>query len=130
MTIHGKAQGAHIMVVDDDQTSRLATQFFLEKAGARVSHAPTGLEAIRLAKAATCDLILMDVEMPDLDGLDATRALRAIPDTANLRIIGLTSYGFEDDRERCLRAGMNDHLDKPIDEEALGRALAKWLPAK
>jgi hypothetical protein len=130
MQTQGSAQGAHILVVDDDQPSRLATQFFLEKAGARVSHAHNGLEAIRLAKAGTCDLILMDVEMPELDGLDATRALRAIPDTAGIRIIGLTSYGFEDDRDRCMRAGMNDHLDKPIDEKRLLVALANWLPPR
>ena len=130
MKIQGSAQGAHILVVDDDHTSSLATRFFLEKAGARVSHALNGLEAIRIAKAGTCDLILMDVEMPELDGLDATRALRAIPDTAGIRIIGLTSYGFEDDRDRCIRAGMNDHLDKPIDEAKLRAALAKWLPPR
>jgi CheY-like chemotaxis protein len=74
-------------------------------------------------------LILMDVQMPKLDGLQATRALRSGPDALSVPIVAMTADAFAEDRKACLAAGMNDHIAKPIELAALHAMLRRWLPA-
>jgi two-component system sensor histidine kinase/response regulator len=99
----------------------------LESVGLAVTIANNGQEAVDLAKAGNFDAILMDIQMPVLDGLAATAALRADPRFAEVPIIAMTAHAMAGDREKSLDGGMNDHVTKPIDPDALFATLAKWL---
>ena len=82
-----------------------------------------------LARQVPYDLILMDMQMPVLDGLEATRSIRRLPGHARTPVLALTANAFGEDRDQCLAAGMSDHLGKPVEPEALFAALLKWLPS-
>jgi hypothetical protein len=102
-------------------------QILLEVAGLRVELASDGIEAVEQAARLGPDLILMDMQMPRLDGPEATRRIRRLPQGADLPIIALTANAFEHDRRVCLDAGMDDFLAKPIDPEALFEAVLRGL---
>ena len=80
-----------------------------------------------MAQKTAYRLILMDMQMPELDGLDATRRLRALPALAKVPILAMTANAFEDDRERCFEVGMNDHIGKPVAPDLLYSTLLSWL---
>ena len=106
---------ARILVVDDNRVNRLVTRHMLASEGYEIASAEDGAEAIRVALAhGPFDLVLMDVQMPGMDGLEATRQLRADPRTCDVPVVGLTAHAFEADRVRCIEAGMCDHLAKPV----------------
>lgn len=86
-----------------------------------------GAEALALAQKNTYDLILMDMQMPKLNGIDATRAIRKLPGYAETPILAMTANAFVEDRRRCIEAGMNDHIGKPVDPKKLFEVLLKWL---
>jgi len=94
--------------------------------------AANGREAVQLAEKNAYDLILMDMQMPEMNGLEATRAIRALPERAALPILAMTANAFEEDRRACEAAGMNDFISKPVVPKALCETLLKWLgrPAK
>lgn len=118
----------HILLVEDNETNRLVARRYLEKAGFLVEEAINGLEAIEKAKAADFDLILMDVSMPEMDGMLATCHIRALGGhNAQVPVIALTAHVMAGDRELCLAAGMNDYLNKPLEYDLLLKALARWL---
>ncbi|MBL8484395.1 MAG: PAS domain S-box protein, partial [Rhodocyclaceae bacterium] len=119
--------GARILVVDDEPVNREIALSVLEEAQLIVDEAADGHVAVVLAQ--TCDYaaILMDMQMPGMDGLAATRAIRNLPGHAGTPIIATTANAFGSDRARCMDAGMNDFLSKPIDPELLLRTLAHWL---
>jgi two-component system sensor histidine kinase/response regulator len=119
---------ACVLLVDDDVLSQEVGIGMLGELALRVVVAADGAEAVRLATAGGIDLILMDVQMPVMDGLSATRAIRAIPGCAALPIIAMSANAFPEDRLRCLAAGMNAHVAKPVDFDNLCRELARWLP--
>ncbi|MBI5109814.1 MAG: PAS domain S-box protein [Rhodocyclales bacterium] len=119
--------GSRILVVDDEPINREVASNQLEAAGLLVDQAEDGVEAIRLAKAHDYAAILMDMQMPNVNGLDATRALRAIPNCMATPIIALTANVFAEDKARCFAAGMNDFIAKPCEPELLYATLLRWL---
>ncbi|HOI52860.1 MAG TPA: ATP-binding protein, partial [Azonexus sp.] len=122
-------EGRRILLADDEPISREVGEILLAGAGLQVDTAEDGEQALALARQQTYDLILMDMQMPRCNGIDATRAIRA--DSLNQRtpILAMTANVFNSDRDACLAAGMNDHLAKPLTPEALFAAVHRWLRA-
>jgi len=121
------ANGATILIAEDHPDSREALGALLEAFGFEVLLAVNGLEAVDIARRDHPDLILMDVMMPALDGLEATRQIRASPETRDIPIITLTA--LDQAREKALDAGANDFLAKPINSRVLFSKLKSWLAA-
>ncbi|MBI5900545.1 MAG: response regulator [Rhodocyclales bacterium] len=119
--------GCRILVVDDDPLNREVAQLQLEAAGLVVDTAADGAQAIARARQATHAAILTDMQMPNLDGLDATRRIREIPGHERTPIVAMTANAFAEDKARCLAAGMNDFLVKPVVPERLFLILLQWL---
>lgn len=118
---------AHVLVVEDNEINRQLAQELLQQAGLAVTLAHNGREAIELVERMDFDAVLMDIHMPVMGGFEATRAIRENPRHANLPIIAMTANAMTGDREKCLAAGMNDHVAKPIDPDLLFRALTAWI---
>jgi PAS domain S-box-containing protein len=121
--------GRHVLVVDDDEVSREVGGELLRQAGLRVSVAVDGDEAVALAAGEPYALVLMDMQMPRLDGLQATARLRAAGANRRTPVVALTANAFDDDRLRCLDAGMDDFLTKPVDAARLYATVARLLGA-
>lgn len=126
----GFAAGQRVLLVEDNEINREVAQEMLVIAGLSVTPAENGVEALRVLEEANFDAVLMDVQMPEMDGIDATRAIRADLRYGVLPIIAMTAHAMEGDRERCLEAGMNDYVTKPIEENELLGVLSKWLPVR
>jgi signal transduction histidine kinase len=120
-------RGRRILLVDDDRFSRLATAGLLRELGLVVELADNGEDALAKSAAAPYALILMDVQMPGMDGLEATRQLRSQPGGHDTPVIALTANVFESDLKACLAAGMNDFLTKPVMPERLAAILLRYL---
>jgi CheY-like chemotaxis protein/HPt (histidine-containing phosphotransfer) domain-containing protein len=124
----GALAGARILLVEDNETNLLAANTMLNQMGCSVTAAHTGLEAVRAAASNSFDLILMDMQMPEMDGLEATRHIRATAGPNRTKpILALTANAFVEDAARCKDAGMNEHLTKPIRRAALEAALSRHL---
>jgi PAS domain S-box-containing protein len=119
--------GARILLVEDNDVNREVAQTILEQSGAIVRIAVDGEEALSLAARETFDAVLMDIQMPRLDGISAARRLRDNPGLRNLPIIAMTASAMSGDRERILASGMNDYIAKPIDVELLFSTLRRWI---
>jgi signal transduction histidine kinase/DNA-binding response OmpR family regulator/CHASE3 domain sensor protein len=121
-------EGKRVLVVEDDIRNIFALTSVLEPRGAKVEIARTGREAVeRLKHKPAVDLVLMDIMMPEMDGLEATRKIREMPQHASLPIIALTAKAMTDDREQCLAAGANDYLAKPLDVDRLLSLARVWM---
>ena len=120
-------QGRKILVVDDEPINRQVVSYILEEVGLEVDMAEDGKDALTKIQQAYYDIVLMDMQMPELDGLHATRELRTRLGLENLVIIAMTANAFDDDRVRCTAAGMNDFIAKPFKPESLFEKLVQWL---
>jgi signal transduction histidine kinase/ActR/RegA family two-component response regulator len=118
---------ARVLLVDDNAVNRLLVEELLGMAGLRPDSVDSGTAAVDRLRAQPYDLVLMDVHMPGMDGLEATRAIRALPHARNLPILAMTASVLQDERQACLDAGMNAHLAKPIDTSQLFGAVLHWL---
>jgi polar amino acid transport system substrate-binding protein len=118
---------AHILLVEDDATNQQVATLFLEKADLKVTVANHGNEAIDWLENNICDAVLMDIQMPIMDGYQATRCIRQMLNQKNLPIIAMTAAALQHDKKLCLEAGMNDHISKPINPDLLIDTLIKWI---
>jgi two-component system sensor histidine kinase/response regulator len=125
-TLHD-IKNARVLVVDDNSINQQIARELLHKAGLRVAVANNGQEAFDMVERERYDAVLMDLQMPVMDGFEATRAIRGIPAFKDLPIIAMTANAMAGDREKCLAAGMNDHVAKPIDPDLLFKALTTWI---
>ena len=119
--------GTRVLVAEDNEINREVAAAILEDADMVVDMAVDGVEAVAMVAGNDYRLVLMDMQMPNLDGLDATREIRKLPQGAALPIIAMTANAFSEDRQRCLEAGMDDFISKPVIPEALYERLLKWL---
>lgn len=123
----GDNQNIEILLVEDNDLNQLVASERLKQMGLHVTIANNGLEAVELVKNHHYDAILMDLQMPIMDGYDATRHIRAMEGKGSIPIIALSAAVMQKDRELSLKAGMNEHIAKPIDKALLREILSKWL---
>ena len=127
-------EGRRVLIVEDDARNIFALSSVLEPKGAKVEIARNGKEALDvLARSARAtgngiDLVLMDIMMPEMDGLTAMREIRKRPEWKKLPIVALTAKAMKDDQEKCLAAGANDYIAKPLDVEKLLSLIRVWMP--
>ncbi|NDY91174.1 PAS domain-containing hybrid sensor histidine kinase/response regulator [Ideonella livida] len=120
-------RGARVLLVEDHPVNQEVARALLELQGLQVGVVADGEQALAAVVRESWDLVLMDVQMPRMDGLEATRLLRALPQGRHLPIIAMTASAFSDDRQACTAAGMDDHLSKPIEPARLHAVLLHWL---
>jgi CheY-like chemotaxis protein len=120
-------RGTRVLLVEDNLLNQRVASEMLHRLGARVDVADNGQESVTAVERDFYDAVLMDLQMPVMDGLEATRRIRAHPEFAELPIIAMTANALARDRDRCLAAGMNDFLTKPVYAHQLAATLGKWL---
>ncbi|MCK7583002.1 MAG: PAS domain S-box protein [Chromatiales bacterium] len=125
-----RCAGARVLLAEDNPINREVALELLNSVGLHVETAENGQVALEMAATEDYDLILMDVQMPLMDGLSATRAIRALPSWRDKPILALTANAFEEDRRACLESGMNDFVPKPVEPLDLFDALLRWLPER
>jgi two-component system, sensor histidine kinase and response regulator len=120
-------KGRRILVAEDNLVNQEVATELLREVGLTVDVAEDGQQAIDLASSNDYDLILMDIQMPNVDGIEATQAIRRMPGHTSVPIIAMTANAFNEDRDICLGAGMNDHLAKPVTPEKMYATLLRWI---
>ena len=126
-TLARRFGGARVLLADDDLVNQEVTRELLERAGLVAEVVDDGAQAVERVRDGHYALVLMDMQMPQLDGLEATRAIRALGGHATLPILAMTANAFDEDRERCLAAGMNDHVSKPVSPRRFYASVLHWL---
>ncbi|MFD1817135.1 PAS domain S-box-containing protein [Pseudarcicella hirudinis] len=130
---HFKNYQPHLLLVDDNATNRKVASQILIKAGCKVITADSGMKAIELVKSSVnerFDLILMDIQMPEMDGIETTKRLREMEGAGLPPVVAMTAYAMKEDRDRFLSNGMNDYISKPIRAENLVRKVKEWVDKK
>jgi two-component system, cell cycle response regulator DivK len=118
----------YILLIEDNEQNRYLITFLLEKNGYEVVYATDGPEGIRLARQIQPSLILLDIQLPTMDGYAVARALKSDPATAHISIVAITSYAMEGERTLGYEAGCNGYLEKPIDPETFVAEIARYIP--
>ncbi len=116
-----------ILIVEDEPKSLKLVRDLLQASGYKTIEATDGKQGVDLAKAKKPDLILMDIQMPEMDGLEATRILKADATTRNIPVLALTAYAMKDDEERIFQAGCDGYITKPFDIKELLKTIAEYL---
>ncbi|WP_435626670.1 response regulator [Candidatus Ferrigenium straubiae] len=124
---HVDLTGLHVLLVEDNKFNQQLANALLMRAGVEVGIADDGIEAMQALQRERFDAVLMDMQMPKMDGLEATRLIRENPALADLPIIAMTANAMIGDRDACLAAGMNDYISKPVQYEAMYATLARWV---
>jgi PAS domain S-box-containing protein len=124
------AKGAHILLVEDNKINQEVASELLRYVGFIVDLAENGEIAVRKVQETLYDLVLMDMQMPVMDGITATKEIRKLPQFSQLPIVAMTANAMAADRQRCLDAGMNDHIPKPVEPENLWKVLLKWIKSR
>jgi CheY-like chemotaxis protein len=117
-----------ILLIEDNPQNRYLLTFLLEQRGYRILQAETGPEGMALAATARPDLILLDIQLPGMDGHAVAQALKNDPALRAIPIVAVTSYALVGDREKCLAAGAEGYIEKPIDPESFGAEVERFLP--
>lgn len=125
--IEKQLEGSEILLVEDNPINQLVAEEILQAVGIIVDIASTGKQAVEAVERKRYDAVLMDVQMPEMDGFEATRIIRLNDALADLPIIAMTAHAMKGDRERCFEAGMDDYVTKPIDTGQLFSVLVKWI---
>ncbi|MFZ5569192.1 MAG: transporter substrate-binding domain-containing protein [Thermodesulfobacteriota bacterium] len=118
---------ARILLVEDNEMNREVAQRLLEHGGFTVVVAENGREALRILESVAVEAVLMDLEMPEMDGYDCTRLIRETPERKELPIIAMTAHAIDSERDKCLKAGMDDFITKPFDPSHLYATLNRWI---
>lgn len=116
-----------VLVIEDNEKNMYLMTFLLEKMGHRVLQAVTGEEGVETAEREVPDLVLMDIQLPGIDGFEATRRIRASVAARDVPIVAVTSFAMTGDRERLLAAGCNGYIEKPIDPDAIRAQISGFL---
>ena len=122
--------GGRLLLAEDSPTNKMLATAILREAGYLVTAVSNGRELLEALRAATYDLVIMDIFMPEMDGIEATETIRALPgQIGQVPIIAMTAYSLESDKESCLKAGMNDYISKPIRKQEMLETIERWLAA-
>lgn len=124
------AMSAKILLVEDNEQNRYLATFLLEKAGHTVVHAHTGTEALSIADKEKPDLVLMDIQMPEMDGYEAAQRLKVMPGFECVPVVAVTSYAMTGDREKALQLGFVGYIEKPISTETFLADIGRFLSPK
>ncbi|MCK6531864.1 MAG: response regulator [Polyangiaceae bacterium] len=120
----------HVLLIEDNEQNRYLTTFLLEKSGYRVTSAVTGPDGIELARGGAFDLILLDIQLPAMDGYAVAASLKADPRTRGVPIVAVTSHAMVGDREKALASGSQGYIEKPIDPETFVSEIERFLPSR
>ena len=120
-------QGTRLLLAEDDSFNQDVARFLLESVGIELGVANNGVEAVNMVEHGDYALVLMDVQMPEMDGIEATKCIRRLSGRAMMPIIAMTANAFDEDRQLCLAAGMSDFVSKPVDPDTLYATVLKWL---
>lgn len=121
---------ARILLVEDNEANRYLATFLLENSGFSVLHAGNGREAVIAAQNEKPDLILMDIQMPEVDGYEAARRIKSEPHLAHIPIVAVTSYAMVGDREKAVDIGFAGYIEKPIVTETFISEISRFIPRK
>ncbi len=119
-----------ILLVEDNEANRYLATFLLQSSGFEVVHAANGIEAVARARAERPHLVLMDIQMPEMDGYEAARLIREQPELAHTPLIAVTSYAMAGDREKAMKLGFVGYIEKPIATETFVAQICQFLPSQ